>query len=219
MLLGFGHALTGPIPQIQLAGRRVSVLKGNFFASTDFRDLAQSRKTPDMDRPNIVLINCDDLGYGDLGSYGSTINKTPVLDRMAEEGVRFTDFYVASPVCSPSRGALMTGCYPPRIGFGSFDGSRVLFPGQGIGLNPDETTIAGVLKDAGYATKIVGKWHCGDQKEFLPTRHGFDSYFGLPFSNDMGRQVDSTPSDHTENAEARRSRPPLPLLRDEEVIQ
>ena len=219
MLLGFGHALTGPIPQIQLAGRRVSVQKGHFFASTDFRDLAQSRKTPDMDRPNIVLINCDDLGYGDLGSYGSTINKTPVLDRMAEEGVRFTDFYVASPVCSPSRGALMTGCYPPRIGFGSFDGSRVLFPGQGIGLNPDETTIAGVLKDAGYATKIVGKWHCGDQKEFLPTRHGFDSYFGLPFSNDMGRQVDSNPSDHTENAEARRNRPPLPLLRDEEVIQ
>ena len=98
MLLGFGHALPGPIPQIQLAGRRVSVQKGHFFASTDFRDLAQSRKTPDMDRPNIVLINCDDLGYGDLGSYGSTINKTPVLDRMAEEGVRFTDFYVASPV-------------------------------------------------------------------------------------------------------------------------
>ena len=85
-----------------------------------------------MDQPNIVLINCDDLGYGDLGSYGSTINKTPALDRMADEGVRFTDFYVASPVCSPSRGALMTGCYPTRIGFGEFDGGRVLFPGQGI---------------------------------------------------------------------------------------
>ena len=172
-----------------------------------------------MDRPNIVLINCDDLGYGDLGSYGSTINKTPVLDRMAEEGLRFTDFYVASPVCSPSRGALMTGCYPARIGFGSFDGSRVLFPGQGIGLNPDEITIATLLRDAGYATKIVGKWHCGDQKEFLPTRHGFDSYFGLPFSNDMGRQVDSNPDDHSEQAEKRRNRPPLPLLRDEEVVQ
>ena len=172
-----------------------------------------------MDRPNIVLINCDDLGYGDLGSYGSTINKTPALDRMAEEGVRFTDFYVASPVCSPSRGALMTGCYPPRIGFGSFDGKRVLFPGQGIGLNPEEKTIASVLHDAGYATKIVGKWYCGDQKEFLPTRHGFDSYFGLPFSNDMGRQVDLDPDDHSEHAEIRRNRPPLPLVRDEGVIQ
>jgi arylsulfatase A len=172
-----------------------------------------------MDRPNIVLINCDDLGYGDLGSYGSTINKTPALDRMAEEGVRFTDFYVASPVCSPSRGALMTGCYPPRIGFGSFDGRRVLFPGQGIGLNPEEKTIAAVLSDAGYATKIIGKWHCGDQKEFLPTRHGFDSYFGLPFSNDMGRQVDNNPDDHSAEAEIRRNWPPLPLLRNEGVIQ
>ena len=172
-----------------------------------------------MKKPNIVLINCDDLGYGDLGSYGSTVNSTPVLDRMAEEGVRFTDFYVASPVCSPSRGALMTGCYPPRIGFGSFDGFRVLFPGQGIGLNTDETTIASVMKDAGYATKIIGKWHCGDQNEFLPMQHGFDSYFGLPFSNDMGRQVDSDPRDDSAQADARRSRPPLPLIRDDEVIQ
>ncbi|MDP6667670.1 MAG: sulfatase, partial [Dehalococcoidia bacterium] len=172
-----------------------------------------------MDRPNIVLINCDDLGYGDLGSYGSTINSTPVLDRMAAEGLRFTDFYVASPVCSPSRGALMTGCYPPRIGFGSFDGARVLFPGHGIGLNPEETTIASLLGDVGYATKIVGKWHCGDQGEFLPTRHGFDSYFGLPFSNDMGRQVDINPGDKSAQAELRRNRPPLPLLRNEEVVQ
>ena len=172
-----------------------------------------------MKRPNIVLINCDDLGYGDLGSYGSTINETPALDRMAEEGLRFTDFYVASPVCSPSRGALMTGCYPPRIGFGAFDGFRVLFPGQGIGLNTDETTIASALKDVGYATRIIGKWHCGDQKEFLPTQHGFDNYFGIPFSNDMGRQIDRNPSDDSTMAHARRNRPPLPLVRDDVVIQ
>ena len=158
-------------------------------------------------QPNIILINCDDLGYGDLGCYGSTINKTPALDKMAVEGLRFTDFYMASPVCSPSRGAMLTGCYPPRIGFGAFDGRWVLFPGQPLGLNPDEITIARLLKNAGYATKIVGKWHCGDQKKFLPTRHGFDSYYGIPYSNDMGIQKEDDPN------------PPLPLLRDEEVIQ
>lgn len=158
-------------------------------------------------RPNVILINCDDLGYGDLGCYGSTVNQTPALDKMAAEGVRFTDFYMASPVCSPSRGAMMTGCYPPRIGFGSFDGRAVLFPGQEVGLNPDEKTMARQLKDAGYATKLVGKWHCGDQPEFLPTEHGFDHYFGIPYSNDMGRQG------------GRDKYPPLPLLRDGEVIQ
>jgi len=172
-----------------------------------------------MDKPNIVLINCDDLGYGDLGVYGSKINKTPALDKMAEEGVRFTDFYVASGVCSPSRGALLTGCYPQRIGFGEFDGFRVLFPGDGIGLNPDETTIAGALKDVGYATKIIGKWHVGDQEEFLPTNHGFDSYYGLPYSNDMGRQVEDPTNDDHDRLEQLRRRPPLPLIRDAEVIQ
>lgn len=158
-------------------------------------------------KPNIILINCDDLGYGDLGCYGSVLNKTPVLDSIAAHGIRFSNFYIASPLCSPSRGAMMTGCYPPRIGFGDFEGFRVLFPGQGTGLNPYEKTIAAVLKDAGYRTMLIGKWHCGDQKEFLPTRHGFDSYYGLPYSNDMGRQA------------GRENMPPLPLMLDEEVLQ
>ncbi len=160
------------------------------------------------DKPNIILINCDDLGYGDLACFGSKLNHTPNLDRMAAEGVRCTSFYMASPVCSPSRGAMMTGCYPPRIGFATFDdGHWVLFPGHATGLNPEEITVARLLKDQGYATMHVGKWHCGDQPEFLPTRHGFDHYYGLPYSNDMGRQLGN---EHM---------PPLPLLKDEAVIQ
>jgi arylsulfatase A-like enzyme len=175
-------------------------------------------------QPNVLLINCDDLGYGDLGCYGSSRNDTPVLDGLAEEGVRFTDFYMASAVCSPSRAALLTGCYPPRVGFGSFDGLPVLFPGQRFGLHPDEVTIAGVLRDAGYATKAVGKWHCGDQPVFLPTRHGFDSWYGLPYSNDMGRQSwGDGPHWPTVFREGGipfvEEYPPLPLMLDEEVLE
>ena len=114
-------------------------------------------------QPNIILINCDDLGYGDLGCYGSPVNKSPALDKMADEGIRFTDFYMASSVCSPSRASMLTGCYPPRIGFGEFSGRKVLFPGDSIGLSASEITIADLLKTQGYATGLVGKWHCGDQ--------------------------------------------------------
>lgn len=171
-------------------------------------------------RPNVVLINCDDLGYGDLGCYGSTRNRTPAVDRLAADGLRFESFYMASPVCSPSRAALLTGCYPPRIGFGSFDGLPVLFPGQGIGLAGTEVTLASVLRDAGYRTQMVGKWHCGDQRGFLPTDHGFDHFFGLPYSNDMGRQAPMAsgpfaPPPGTEPTYL----PPLPLLDDGEVIE
>ncbi len=163
----------------------------------------------DMNKqPNFILINCDDLGWGDPGCYGHPRNATPNLDRMASEGIRFSDFYMASPVCSPSRGAMMTGCYPARISFDTFEGKLVLFPGQGVGLSDQEKTIAGLLKDSGYATKIIGKWHCGDQPEFLPTRHGFDEYYGIPYSNDMGRQVGG-----------KQSWPPLPLMREEAVIE
>lgn len=162
-------------------------------------------------RPNIILINADDLGYGDLGCYGSTVNATPHLDRLCAEGLKFTDFYQASAICTPSRGALMTGCYPPRIGFTTYGQHGVLFPGQPYGLDPSEITVARLLKDAGYATACVGKWHCGDQAPFLPTAHGFDRYFGLPFSNDMGRQQRKDGSISPW--------PPLPLLRNSTVIQ
>ena len=159
---------------------------------------------PVRGQPNIILINCDDLGYGDLACYGSKCNDTPHIDRLAAEGVRFTDFYAAAPVCSASRASMLTGCYSQRIGLADY---QVLRPGQAQGLNPQECTIACLLRQSGYATKIIGKWHCGDQLEFLPTRHGFDEYFGIPYSNDMGRQVG-----HLDQA-------PLPLLRDEAVIQ
>jgi arylsulfatase A-like enzyme len=166
-----------------------------------------SRTAASRTRPNVILINCDDLGWGDLSCYGHPLHSTPHLDRLAEDGTRFTEFYSASPLCSPSRGALLTGCYPRRIGFGLFDGAGVLFPGDPIGLDPGETTIASMLKANGYATRIIGKWHCGDQPEFLPTRHGFDGYYGIPYSNDMGRQVGQRPW------------PPLPLMRDDQVVE
>jgi len=129
---------------------------------------------------NFVFLFTDDQGYQDVGCFGSPLIKTPNLDRMAAEGTKFTDFYVAASVCSPSRLALMTGCYPPRVG-----NLPVLFPQSKIGLNPEETTIAEVLKAAGYATGAIGKWHLGYQKQFLPTSNGFDSYLGIPYSNDM----------------------------------
>src|SRR5687768_15074492 len=132
------------------------------------------------EKPNFVVINIDDLGYADIGPFGSKINRTPALDRLAKEGMKLTCFYTA-PVCSPSRSALMTGCYPKRVGV-----PNVLFPGNATGIHADEKTIAELLKEQGYETMCVGKWHLGDQPEFLPTRHGFDHYFGLPYSNDMG---------------------------------
>ena len=140
----------------------------------------------DGDRPNVIMILADDLGYGDLGCYGSTRTRTPNLDRMASEGLRMTDFY-AFPSCSPSRAALMTGCYPSRVGFPDVVGP----PGvawtadKQHGLNPEETTIAEVMKSAGYRTGMVGKWHLGHFAETMPLRHGFDTFFGLPYSNDM----------------------------------
>lgn len=130
--------------------------------------------------PNIVLIFTDDQGYQDIGCFGSPKIRTPHLDKMAIEGMRFTNFYSANSVCSPSRAALLTGCYPTRVNI-----PGVLFPRHDIGLHPDEVTIADKLKERGYTTACIGKWHLGHHQEFLPTRQGFDSYFGIPYSNDM----------------------------------
>ncbi len=162
---------------------------------------------PDPGLPNFVFILADDLGYADLGVYGSTKNRTPNLDRLAAEGTRFTSFCSTSGVCTPSRSSLMTGCYPRRVGLHEDDkGEWVLFPVSRKGLNPSEITVAALLKKKGYDTHAIGKWHLGDQPPFLPRRHGFDGYFGIPYSNDMGASAGSP-------------YPPLPLMRDDEVIE
>jgi arylsulfatase A len=135
--------------------------------------------------PNIVIILADDLGYGDLGCYGHPTIRTPNLDRMAAEGMRFTDFYVAACVCTPSRAGLLTGRLPIRSGMAGSENRRVLYANSTGGLPPEEITIARALKAKSYATACIGKWHLGHLPEFLPTAHGFDSYFGLRWSNDM----------------------------------
>jgi arylsulfatase A-like enzyme len=133
------------------------------------------------DKVNVVLIFADDQGYGDLGCFGSEKIKTPNIDQMAKEGRKFTNFMVASPVCTPSRAALLTGCYPKRVGLHQ----HVLFPSSTKGLHPDEYTLADHFKSQGYATACYGKWHLGHHPETLPRQNGFDHYFGIPYSNDM----------------------------------
>lgn len=172
--------------------------------------------------PNFVVIFCDDLGYGDLGAFGNPTIRTPHLDRMATEGQKWTQFYAADPVCTPSRAGLLTGRYPIRNGMCS--ASRVvLFPDSARGLPAGEITIAEMLKSADYATAAVGKWHLGHLPPFLPTRQGFDSYFGIPYSNDMApvkgkasyqaaARADPNFYDDTEDYD-------VPLLRDETVIE
>jgi len=150
--------------------------------------------------PNFIIIFTDDQGYQDVGCFGSPSIKTPNLDRMASEGMKFTDFYVGAPVCSGSRASLMTGCYCHRVGI-----PGVLFPNSKIGLHPKEITIAEVLKQKGYATACIGKWHLGDRKPFLPTRQGFDYYFGIPYSNDMSISINGAKGP--------------PLMRNEKIIE
>jgi arylsulfatase A len=165
-------------------------------------------------QPNFVVIFIDDMGYGDIGPFGSTINRTPHLDQMAAEGMKLTSFYSAAPSCTPSRAALMTGCYPQRVGLGQGSRGRtsVLFPVDAHGLNPAETTIAEVLQQGGYKTGCFGKWHLGDQPAFLPTEHGFDTYLGIPYSNDMWTRHPKAGSGGIWNV------PELPLLKDTKVI-
>ena len=148
---------------------------------------ASAKASADMSegRPNFVIIFTDDQGYGDLSCFGGEHVSTPRIDQMAAEGSRLTSFYVAAPVCTPSRAALMTGSYPKRVNMATGSNFGVLLAGDTKGLNPDEITIAEVLKGAGYKTGMFGKWHLGDQPEFLPTRQGFDEYFGIPFSHDI----------------------------------
>ncbi|TFG72443.1 MAG: arylsulfatase [Flavobacteriales bacterium] len=140
---------------------------------------ADPREPPARD-PNIVLIFTDDQGYQDVGIFGADDIETPHLDRMAKEGARLTNFYAAQAVCSASRAGILTGCYPNRIGI-----HNAMMPNSSIGLHPNETTIAEMLKDKGYRTAIFGKWHLGDHPNFLPANNGFDEYFGIPYSNDM----------------------------------
>ncbi len=160
----------------------LSILVASLWAEP--REL-QPTAPQDGERPNIVLIFTDDQGYGDLGCYGATEIRTPHLDRMATEGMRLLDFYSAAPICSPSRAALLTGSYPLRVGI-----TTVIYQNSEVGLNPDELTIAEVLKAKGYATTCIGKWHLGHMKEFLPMAQGFDSFYGLPVTNDMMTRVD-----------------------------
>jgi arylsulfatase A len=158
--------------------------------------------------PNILLINADNLGYGDLGLYGSKLHRTPRIDRLAAEGIRFTDFYAASPVCTSSRAALLTGSYPQRTGMHEFewDGS-VLRPVSPHGLHPDEITLAELLRARGYFTACVGKWHLGDQREFLPAAHGFDYFLGLLYSDEMDDSIKGY------------RWPPMPLMLGDRVVE
>ena len=151
--------------------------------------------------PNIIIIYIDDMGYGDISPYNNEINYTPNFQWLAQNGLTLTDFYVSQAVCSASRTSLLTGCYSNRLGI-----HGALFPDSKIGLNPAEITIADMLKAKGYSTKAIGKWHLGCEKEFLPTRQGFDEYYGIPYSNDMWYK------------NTNRKFPPLPLIQNETII-
>ncbi|HEV7347330.1 sulfatase [Telluribacter sp.] len=151
-----------------------------FITGTLTAFLTPPKSERKADRPNVILFFMDDMGYGDLSCYGALGYQTPNLDRMAMEGTRFTNFLVAQAVCTASRAALLTGCYPNRIGlFGA------LGPNSPIGINASEEIIPELLKEQGYATGIFGKWHLGSQPQFLPLQHGFDEYYGVPYSHDM----------------------------------
>jgi arylsulfatase A-like enzyme len=181
-------------------------MKHIFIAALMMIVAVRSAPAADSRPPNVVLILTDDQGYDDLGCYGTTRLKTPRIDRLAAEGMRFTDFYAAANVCTPSRAALLTGCYPQRVGMGEIPAlpggkpwqTRVLGRGSPFGLNPNEMTMGKVLKARGYVTALVGKWHLGDVHPFMPTDHGFDSFYGCLYTNDM---------------------PPVDLLRGDRIVE
>ncbi|NDD63713.1 MAG: DUF815 domain-containing protein [Acidobacteria bacterium] len=196
--------------------------KGLRLIEVDKDDLIHLPEIVDLiaGRRERFIIFCDDLGYGDLGSFGNPTIRTPHLDRMAAEGQRWTSFYAADSVCTPSRAALLTSRLPIRTGMYS-DTRRVLFPDSKGGLPTSEITIAEILKRRGYATAAVGKWHLGYQPEYLPMRHGFDSYFGIPYSNDMDFVGQNVPVDERR----RRMMDPkveywnVPLMRGEQIVE
>src|SRR4051812_489794 len=171
------------------------------FAAFGLLFFAGTAPAGDPARPDVVIVVADDMGYADLGCYGNNSARTPNLDRMAAEGTRWTSFYVAQAVCSASRTALLTGCYPNRVGI-----QGALNPQAQVGISDREVTLGQLFKSRGYATAIYGKWHLGHHPQFLPTHHGFDEYYGLPYSNDMGPKP------------ANPNNPPVPLIEGDKVI-
>ncbi|MCB0686472.1 MAG: sulfatase-like hydrolase/transferase, partial [Saprospiraceae bacterium] len=168
-----------------------------------------------VEKPNFIIIYCDNLGYGDIQPFGSKLNNTPNLNRMEAEGRRFEQFYVTAGVCTPSRASIMTGCYAQRVGMHVNDRDGwVLRPISPYGLNPAEITIAEVLKIAGYKTGIIGKWHLGDQAPFLPTKQGFDYFYGIPYSDDMTQEVGAQFGDKFDG----KNWPPLPVMLNDKVV-
>ncbi|MBY5949649.1 sulfatase [Algoriphagus marincola] len=183
--------------------KKITLALGLLALFSACQEKTQKSENPSPKKPNIILIFADDLGYGDLESYGATQWTTPHLNQLAQEGTQMNRFYVPHAVCSASRAALLTGAYANRLGiYGAYDHTAKQ------GLHPAEETIAEILKAQGYATGMVGKWHLGHLPEFLPTRQGFDSYYGLPYSNDMWPH----------HPEVKDYYPPLPLLQNEEII-
>ncbi len=202
------HALLHPVTTILLTLCSVILAAPKAWCDND----AAPRTAP-----NVVIIFADDLGYGDLGCFGHPTIRTPNLDRMAAEGIKLTQFYSAAPVCTPSRAALMTGRLPQRSGMCS-DTRRVLFPNSKGGLPADEITLAEVFQQQGYATACVGKWHLGHLPPYLPTHNGFDSYLGIPYSNDMDRVADS-PKGRLAFLEPKSEYWNVPLMRNETIIE
>ncbi len=192
-------AVTG-ILSLGISGQQSATAAGKVKAST----------------PNFVIIFADDMGYGDIGCFGHPTIRTPNLDKMASEGQRWTSFYVAAPVCTPSRAGLLTGRLPIRTGMSS-EKRRVLFPDSKGGLPEKEITIASALKGSGYSTACIGKWHLGHLPQFAPNAHGFDLYFGIPYSNDMDVIDPSKYIDYVVNPEVRYFN--VPLMRNSEIIE
>ncbi|MBL8850569.1 MAG: sulfatase [Planctomycetaceae bacterium] len=202
---------------MKLVNRKVSQFVAAGFIALTLLTVTSATASAADATPNFVIIFADDLGYGDLGCYGHPTIRTPNLDRMAAEGLRFTQFYVAECVCTPSRAGLLTGRLPIRSGMCG-DTRRVLFPNSAGGLPAEEITLAEALHDLGYATACIGKWHLGHLPQYLPDQHGFDEFFGLPYSNDMDRTNDG-PKGRAAFDEPHSEFWNVPLMRGAEVIE